>query len=252
MKKKIALTAIITSAIIISIVAGGQVVEVAEGNMYPYNFEVTIQSSSNTTYAKSNIPLAFTSSIGTDFESPQRWSGYSIDEGQITTLAYRQQISFGVFTGNTSLIDLSEGSHKLVIYAENRYNSTKMPNITLSAQATVYFTIDTTRKITSSPSITPSPNPSDSSASASSPTPSTAIPYAPLPTPRINPIPSPSPSSNLTLTSPTQQPTLEHSPDLGDVQGVDFTPTLMLFGMLALTLSFGVSAYFYFKRKETK
>ena len=110
MKKKTALTAIITSAIIISIVAEGQVVEVAEGNMYPYNFEVTIQSPSNTTYATSTIPLDFTSSIGTDFERPQRWSGYSIDGGQIVTLAYSQQISFGVFTGNTSLLDLSDGT----------------------------------------------------------------------------------------------------------------------------------------------
>jgi hypothetical protein len=73
----------------------------------------------NKTYTTSSVPLNFTVNEATS------WIGYSLDGQANVTI-----------TGNTMIVDLAEGSHKILIYAKDTVGSVGYSN-------TVYFTIDT-------------------------------------------------------------------------------------------------------------
>ena len=78
-----------------------------------------VLSPQNTTYTTSSVPLTFLT------REPASWMGYSLD-GQLNVTV----------TGNTILSGLSDGSHSLIVYANDTAENMSYSNI-------VYFTIDT-------------------------------------------------------------------------------------------------------------
>jgi hypothetical protein len=86
---------------------------------------IDIISPQNTTYANNIIDLIFTIS------EPTSWIGYSLDGQANVTI-----------TGNTILIGLTEGSHNIVVYANDTSGNMGFSN-------KVYFTIDTIPPTTS-------------------------------------------------------------------------------------------------------
>jgi len=81
---------------------------------------ITITSPKNETYATTSVPLIFTLS------EPTGWMGYSLDGAENVTI-----------TGNTTLTDLLEGLHYVIVYANDTAGNTGSSDI-------VYFTIDIT------------------------------------------------------------------------------------------------------------
>jgi undecaprenyl-diphosphatase len=80
-------------------------------------FDISVLSPENTTYTVSKIALTFT------LNASISWAGYSLDgQSNITTLE------------NTTLANLSEGSHSIVVYINDTAG-------TMSSSQTVYFTI---------------------------------------------------------------------------------------------------------------
>jgi len=79
---------------------------------------VSILSPENKTYDTANISLSFT------IDESVSWIGYSLDGQDNTTIA-----------GNTTLSELSDGSHNITIYAKDTVGNTGLSE-------TVYFTIE--------------------------------------------------------------------------------------------------------------
>jgi micrococcal nuclease len=79
---------------------------------------ISIVSPENKTYATSDIPLTFT------VNEPVSWIAYSFDNEANVTI-----------TGNTTLFGLSDGSHSLIVYAEDLHGNL--------ASEIIYFAIDT-------------------------------------------------------------------------------------------------------------
>jgi len=79
--------------------------------------DITIKVPENKTYDTVNVSLTFTVS------EPADWIGYSLDGAASVTI-----------TGNTTLTDLSLGSHNVIVYANDTDGNMGMSNI-------VYFTI---------------------------------------------------------------------------------------------------------------
>lgn len=79
---------------------------------------IQVLSPQNQTYTNKSIPLTFTLY---DF-SPISWIGYSLDGQASITI-----------TGNTTLTDLSLGSHHIVVYSSDTFGNT-------GSSETVYFT----------------------------------------------------------------------------------------------------------------
>ncbi len=83
---------------------------------------IMILSPQNQTYAGRLVPLNFTVY---DY-SPISWMGYSLD-GQANVTV----------TGNTTLAGLSDGSHRVIVYANDTYGN-------MGSSSMLYFTVDTT------------------------------------------------------------------------------------------------------------
>jgi len=81
---------------------------------------IFILSPQNKTYCSSSIPLAF------ELGEPISWVGYSLDNQSNVTIS-----------GNMTLAGLSDGSHKVIVYANDTVGNIGYSNI-------VYFAIDTT------------------------------------------------------------------------------------------------------------
>ena len=81
---------------------------------------VSIVSPENMTYAVADVPLDFTVSESTS------WMGYSLDGQANDTIV-----------GNTTLVGLLDGSHSVVVYANDTVGN-------MGVSGMVYFTIDTT------------------------------------------------------------------------------------------------------------
>jgi hypothetical protein len=80
---------------------------------------VSLQSPENKTYTVNDVPLSCTTNM------PTRDISYSLDGASNITIS-----------GNTTLIDLSEGTHSIIVYAEDYFGNT-------SSSTKVYFTVDT-------------------------------------------------------------------------------------------------------------
>ena len=81
---------------------------------------ISIVSPENKTYPVEDVPLTFTVS------EPTSWMGYSLDGQANVTIA-----------GNTTLSGLLDGSHLVVVYANDTAGN-------MGTSSTVYFTVDTT------------------------------------------------------------------------------------------------------------
>lgn len=93
----------------------------------------------NKTYKTNSLPLDFTTS------EPTAWIGYSLDNSPNISV-----------TGNTTLSNLTDGSHTLKVYANDTVGN-------VGWTSTVFFTVDTS---------TPSPSPSPATTQTPSPSPS--------------------------------------------------------------------------------
>lgn len=100
------------------------------GSSDQYNLTVTapltisIVSPENTTYTTANVSLNFT------INEAVSWMGYSLDgQGNVT------------ITGNVTLIGLSNGSHQVIVYANDTVGN-------MGSSQTVYFTVESTEQIT--------------------------------------------------------------------------------------------------------
>ena len=96
---------------------------------YPFMYPcappfISIVCPKNETYHTSSVPLNFTVS------EPDSWMKYSLDGNENVTI-----------TGNTTLFNLSAGSHSLTLYATDIFGNT-------GASGEVYFTIDAPPNIT--------------------------------------------------------------------------------------------------------
>jgi len=81
---------------------------------------IEIISPENKTYAMNSVPLNFT------INKEMSWIGYSLDGQTNVTIA-----------GNTTLTDLLDGSHYVIVYANDTFGDMGSSNI-------VYFTVDST------------------------------------------------------------------------------------------------------------
>lgn len=82
--------------------------------------KIKILSPINTIYATSSVPLTFT------IDKATSWIGYVLDENANVTIL-----------GNTTLTDLQDGAHSVIVYANNTYGR-------MGASEEVCFSIDTT------------------------------------------------------------------------------------------------------------
>jgi undecaprenyl-diphosphatase len=98
-------------------VSGGEAHNVAflASNHIPLN--ISISSPENKTYTVSNVPLTF------NVNASISWAGYSLDGQSNVTIP-----------GNTTLTNLAEGSHFVVVYANDTTGA-------LGSSQTVYFTV---------------------------------------------------------------------------------------------------------------
>ena len=170
MNKKTALTAIIISALLVSLVVGVQVVEVATANFVPQASINFISSPTNTTYGSNFLTLNFTVSFAM---TNDRWIAYSIDGNEnvtVTGVDYPIDALWHGINITEPLLKLSDGSHRLDIYAQSVPTSYASPD-----KRTIFFTIDT-----ASPTLAPSPTPSATSP-IQSPTPSSTPSLSPTP-----------------------------------------------------------------------
>jgi len=98
---------------------GDTVIRNSDQEITPPSIEIL--SSQNLTYASSSIPLTFTVY---DY-SPISWIGYSLDNQANVTI-----------TGNTTLTSLSDGTHEIVVYANDTFGN-------MGASNKICFTVST-------------------------------------------------------------------------------------------------------------
>src|SRR3990172_2536314 len=245
---KAPLTAIIVSALFVSLMATGACPHPVRADITDFiRFDsgVTIFSPTNRTYNSRNLTLNLTLySAGVLGSIDPRVSvNYDID-GICNGLVPLKVDNPGlhVVTGGAGIVNLPElpkGSHCLTISLEGLNQKTHEPKY-LSYVNTVYFAIDDSNLTpTATPTLSPSPSPD--------PTPTPIPTPSPSPTPSTTQTPSPSPSPTPSIfpsSSPTQQPTLEPSQTAYDIQFVGFTPTIILYALVPIAVVIGLLAYF--------
>lgn len=159
---KQALTVLVIFGLLGSLVASMQTVEVAEANFLPVASVGHIYSPENKTYT-SNL-LTLNASVSFFITEPEnRWIAYSLDGGENVTLTgteYSIDLMWKSINITAPLPALSEGSHRLDIYAQF-FNPI---NFSTPDSRTVFFTIDTTMSTPPalSPTKTPTPSPTQS------------------------------------------------------------------------------------------
>jgi hypothetical protein len=147
MKRKTALTWIISFVLLVSLVAGMQVVEVAKANPFPTSPVISIESPTNKTYTANSLLLNVTLVTQWDglyFTSENRIVNYCVDgkeSVQITQTEYRfdAEKQASIFSGSAALADLAEGTHNLRVNAEYHYDNGKQ---VFASNSNVNFTID--------------------------------------------------------------------------------------------------------------
>ncbi len=235
MSRKTALNLLIIFTLIGSLVVGLQAVEVAEANFLPVASVNHIWSPENKTYNSNLLTL----NVSVDYfvtKAEDRWIAYSLDGAENVTLTgteYPIDLAWKRINITTPLPKLSEGSHRLDVYAQF---STPI-NFSTPHSRTVFFTIDTTMP-------TPSLNPT------TTPTPSPTI--TPTATPSTLPTPSPSLTPSLTSTptlSPTNSPTQQPTPSLEPTATVPEFPTWII---LLLTIVTALTAIIVIRNKKQK
>ena len=162
--KKAVSAAIIISALLISLVAGVQIVEVAKANFMPfYNVVINVQSPQNgTSYNIRTLPLNFTVESNQEDQTSTRYILNSEKPVDVATTVVSSRIAtmqvwngwssepnqtkrYVLYTaeGNTGLDNLADGTYNLTIQRYFTYSITPQ-EITIYNATTVTFTIDTT------------------------------------------------------------------------------------------------------------
>lgn len=95
---------------------------------------ILILSPQNKTYSSYSIPLSFT------LDKPTSWIGYSLEDVANVTV-----------TGNTTMASVSDGHHKIVVYATDTVGLTGTSRV-------IFFTVDTTPPNITAVNQTPSPD----------------------------------------------------------------------------------------------
>ena len=235
-------------AFLVSLVAGMQAVEVARANPYrPPPFypptpntdppTITIQSPINATYNLNNIPLNIT------VIQPSSWHQNNLTTVYINKVSYEldgkidilweqvppeslSPVLESVTNYSATLSNLARGQHtlKVNIVAYSPFDSNQrivLPQLYWERWNTTSQTIRFTVEI-----LAPSPS--------STPT--------LIPSPSPTPSPTPSPPPSVSPSSPTQQPT--QSPTPNNTQTENFTPTVIIVGLVIAVVVVGLLVYF--------
>ena len=266
MKRKTALTAITIFALVVSLVAGMQVVEVAEANPF-YWCIITIHSPQNGSNPPQPVQVNFTARSAHEILPPQ--SFFYIIDGQnkkiginVTETQFVGIQGGGgdyIYSGQIHLNLLSDGTHNVSVYWGNRLKDGTLYTIDTPAYSgtTATFSIGNT---TTLPSQSPFPTTEGSPTPNPTPTPTPD----PTPSPSINPTQTPSPGRNesfspsptLTLTpSLTQQitsdPTQTPKPDLNSNAAYALNSLRQILGIVALGIVVVAGTVIvYFKRRK--
>lgn len=152
-RTSLALTLILV--LLFSGVAGTILVKVAKANPFPTDPVISIESPANKTYNINSLVLNITIVTKYDgyyFTSARRLVSYSIDGKADVPIAetdysYDQDEKASTFNGSAFLPELTDGPHKLTVYAKYDYDVH-----IIESQSSICFTIDTT------PSPTPTPS----------------------------------------------------------------------------------------------
>jgi YVTN family beta-propeller protein len=110
-------------------------VKKVDANFFPTDLTISIKSPENKTYTSPSLFFDLSSSaLDPLWNDKTSWIGYSLDgqANQSTTKSFFQK-----------LVDVSEGYHKLEVYAQTNYTDPNHGIVTLNAYSIVYFTIDT-------------------------------------------------------------------------------------------------------------
>jgi len=135
---KIALAVLLIFALVVSLTAGLQIIEVVEANFVPTTNVNPILSPTNTTYSTNSLTLQVTVGFAL---TKDNWIGYSIDGKENVTLTGVEYKIDELWQGvniTVPLPILSEGSHRIDVYTQS-----VTLNYAVSDSKTVFFTIDT-------------------------------------------------------------------------------------------------------------
>jgi len=235
---KLALTALLIFALVGSLVAGLQAVEVVEANFLPHEIPspppIIITSPLNITYSQNDVLLNFTIvGISNWWEPAYHLTNlyYEVDGNSIN-------IPIDNFTNieqhSALIVGLAKGEHNLTVHANasgvyrNNYPNSGTTIYSVESTQIVSFTVDKELKNTSSPLDSPSLTPTISPTQILTPTLTSTL----------------SPTS-----SPTQQPPLSPSPSARvDVAGYNSQlPYLVGISLIAIGLT---SLLSYFKKRK--
>jgi hypothetical protein len=261
--KKALSTATIIFVLLVSIVAGVQVIGVAKANPIPHEIPtdpppISIQSSLNITYNQNDIHLNFTIA-----GISHRWAlayhltdvYYECDE-KLVHLNFSDRTNTEQFSAN--LTGLTKGIHALSVHAigaglyyVNYPNSTDMANYSIESTQTVSFTVDKDQEINNTlPSLSATVSPAPTSPSPS-PSPIVASSSPPMFSPTITPSPSPSPYPTLQPTpalTKSVNPSLSRNTD--DVQADSFAFIIILVGLAVVVIAVITIVNFKKRRKR--
>ena len=143
MKRTLAALALIL-VLLYSVLTGVMLVERATANPFPTNPVISIESPVNKTYNVNSLALNVT--VVTKFDgwyfTGEKTLAYSIDgEANIsiteTNYSFDEEIKASTFNGSAFLSELTDGLHKLTVYATYDYGTR-----IFEAQSSTYFTID--------------------------------------------------------------------------------------------------------------
>jgi hypothetical protein len=242
--KKTFIATTIISTLLISLVAGMHTLELTKANFAPtpiYTPTVVVENDNFTTFFSSSINLIFNATheyYYYGFYPNIKWFNYILDEDPpvaFLPIILQSNVTnhYKTTEFNATLLAIPNGSHKIVIQV-------KMQEIimmggdagsVIGTSAPYYFYLDAPSP-TTQPSILPTQS----------------VNNQPSTSPTINPTSissiltlSPNPSSS---SSPTKQPTLEPSQTLDNVQAGNFTPTIIIFGLVIVAVMMGVLVYF--------
>ena len=141
MHKKTIVVEFIVSVFVISAFAGLQVAEVARANFLPLASVNHVWSPESKTYTTTMLTLNFSVSFFVT-KAEDRWIAYSLDGGENLTLTgteYQIDLAWEGINVTAPLPKLSEGSHRIDIYAQF---STPIQFATPDSR-TIFFAVDT-------------------------------------------------------------------------------------------------------------
>jgi hypothetical protein len=256
--KKTFLSAATILALLISLVAGLQVVEVAKANSIRLYWvptspdtslpQVTIGSpSQNTTYNSNEIPLNFTVVM------PESWfTNDPTGQAPIGDYCNGKILSIQIIVDDKQVHNISVSNDSYLPYSSGlplRKNLTISANLGVSEgnHILIVHVIGESYYMPTGNSITEHyPVNSDSTPISFYANTSTLVstPTIVFPTVAASTLPTQGPSPIIPSNSPTQQPTIEPTPTSDNNQAENFTPIIIIVGLAAVAVAVGLLVYF--------